>query len=86
MLLYALYTVVLDCSLYSESCQPERKEVRRHEGRSTAEQNIASISVIHSIYSIYDSPVKTPLFSKAENNAQKFDYRMSILGFCAASF
>ena len=35
---------------------------------------------------IYDSPVKTLLFSKAENNAQKFDYRMSILGFCEASF
>ena len=38
------------------------------------------------VYTVYDSPVKTPLFSKANNNAQKFDYRMSILGFCAASF
>ena len=34
----------------------------------------------------YDSPVKIPLFSKAENNTQKFDHGMSILGFCAALF
>ena len=35
---------------------------------------------------INEFPVKTLLFSNAENNVQKFDYRMSILGFCAASF
>ena len=34
----------------------------------------------------YDLPVKTPLFSKVENNTQKFDYRMSIMGFCVSSF
>ena len=37
-------------------------------------------------YTVDDSPVKTPLFSKVKNNAQKFDYRMPILGFCAVSF
>ena len=35
---------------------------------------------------IYDSPVKTPLFSKVENNARKFDCRMSILSFLRSLF
>ena len=41
---------------------------------------------MHTMYSIYDLPVKTPQFSKVKNNAQKFAYRMAIIGSCAASF
>ena len=80
MIVYILFGHTIYCSFRLLALSGK---LLAREGRSTAVQNVASFNVIHEIY---DSPVTTPLFSNAENNAQKFDYRMFILGFCTASF